>query len=123
MELLWLCLAGAGGTLSRYLLSGFVQRVYGGEFPWGTYAVNITGAFLFGLVWSLSEERFLIGGHTRLIVLGGFMGAFTTFSTFMFETGQFIRDGQWAMAVGNLAVQNVSGIIVLFLGLAAGRLL
>jgi len=123
MELLWLCLAGAGGTLSRYLLAGFVQRVYGGEFPWGTYTVNIAGAFLFGLVWSLSEDHFLIGGNTRMIVLGGFMGAFTTFSTFMFETGQFIRDGQWLMAAGNLALEGVSGIIVLFLGLAAGKLL
>jgi len=123
MDLLWLCLAGAGGTLSRYLLAGFVQRVYGGEFPWGTFTVNILGAFLFGFVWSLSEERFLIGGHTRLIVLGGFMGAFTTFSTFMFETGQFLRDGQWFMAAGNLLLQNVTGIIVLIFGLAAGRFL
>ncbi len=122
MDLLLLCLAGAGGTVSRYLIAGFVQRIYGGGFPWGTFTVNIAGAFLFGLVWSLSEERFLISGHTRLIVLGGFMGAFTTFSTFMFETGQFMRDAQWALAAGNIMLQIVSGILVLFLGFAAGRL-
>ncbi|MFQ5353963.1 MAG: fluoride efflux transporter FluC [Thermodesulfobacteriota bacterium] len=122
MDLLWLCIAGAGGTVSRYLLSGFVQRISGAGFPWGTFAVNIIGAFLFGLVWSLSEERLLISGHTRLIVLGGFMGAFTTFSTFMFETGQLLRDAQWGLAAGNLMLQIVTGIIVLFLGLALGRL-
>ena len=61
--------------------------------------------------------------EARAIVLVGFMGAFTTFSTFIFETGELLRDSQWALAIGNLAIQNITGVIFLILGLAIGRLL
>jgi len=122
-KLVLIALAGAAGTLARYFLGGLVQRLYGGAFPWGTFAVNISGTFLFGFVWSLAEERLVISGEARAVVLVGFMGAFTTFSTFMFETGELLRDSQFALAFGNIALQNVVGIIFLILGLAAGRLL
>jgi len=122
-KLVLIALAGAAGTLARYFLRGLVQRLYGGAFPWGTFAVNISGTFLFGFVWSLAEERLVISGEARAVVLVGFMGAFTTFSTFMFETGELLRDSQFALAFGNIALQNVVGIIFLILGLAAGRLL
>ena len=80
-EILWIALAGALGTLARYGLGGAVQTVLGQNFPWGTLVVNAIGCLLFGLVWTLAEERLLISGHLRFIVLVGFMGAFTTFST------------------------------------------
>lgn len=89
----------------------------------GTFAVNISGTFLFGLVWALAEERLAFGGEARAVVFIGFFGAFTTFSTLMFESGALMRDSQWVLALGNLAIQNVTGIIFLFLGLALGRLL
>ncbi len=123
MKLLLLALAGSFGTLSRYFLGGLVQRLAGGAFPWGTFAVNMTGTFLFGLVWSLAEERLVISGQARAVILVGFMGAFTTFSSLMFETGELMRDSQWALALGNLLLQNVVGIIFLFLGFALGRLI
>lgn len=123
MKLVLMMLAGSAGTLSRYLLGGLVQRLTGGAFPWGTFAVNMTGTFLFGLVWSLAEERLVISGQARAVILVGFMGAFTTFSSLMFETGELMRDSQWALALGNLLLQNIVGIIFLFLGLALGRLI
>ncbi|MBI3811742.1 MAG: fluoride efflux transporter CrcB [Nitrospirae bacterium] len=122
-KLIWIGLAGALGTFARYGLSGVVQRACGASFPCGTLAVNILGCFLFGLVWSLAEDRLLIRGEVRTVILIGFMGAFTTFSSFAFETAQLLRDAQWASAATNIAAQNVLGIVGLFLGLMAGRLL
>jgi fluoride exporter len=120
-ELCWLAVAGAAGTLSRYGLSGFVQLLAGERFPWGTLAVNVAGCFLFGLVYTLADERLVISGRSRFIILTGFMGAFTTFSTFGFETGMFLRDSQWWRALGNLAANNLLGVLSVFLGFAFGR--
>jgi CrcB protein len=116
-----IAIAGAIGTLARYWLGGLVQERFG--FPAGTFAVNMIGSFLFGVVWTLAEERFVISAETRTIILTGFMGAFTTFSTFMFETGTFMRDSQWLLAAGNLAAQIIVGLLCLFLGLAVGRII
>jgi CrcB protein len=122
-KLLLLAAAGAAGTLARFGLSGLVQRFSAGGFPWGTFAVNGLGCLLFGIVWSLAEERLVISGATRTIVLVGFMGAFTTFSTFAFETGQMLDDSQWLLAAGNVLLQNVAGIALLLAGMAMGKML
>jgi CrcB protein len=123
MRLVWLGVAGVCGTLARYGLSGWVQRVAGAGFPWGTLVVNLVGCFLFGLVWALAEYRLAISAELRTIVLIGFMGAFTTFSSFAFETSQLFRDSQYLMACANIAGQNILGIAGLFAGLALGRML
>lgn len=122
-KILWLGISGALGTLCRYGLSGFVQRVFGWPFPWGTFAVNMIGCFFFGLVWSLGEERLMISGEWRMIILGGFMGAFTTFSTFAFETGEFLRNSQWLLGGLNILSQNLLGIAFLIIGLSLGKML
>ncbi len=123
MKILLIALAGAAGTLARYWIGGLVQRSSGSAFPWGTFTVNMLGCFLFGLVWSLAEERMVISAEARVVILVGFMGALTTFSSFVFETGTLMRDSQWALAFGNIALENVTGLVILFLGFAAGRLL
>ncbi len=122
-KLVLLAIAGACGTLSRYWLSGLVYELAGRHFPWGTWAVNILGCFLFGLIWTLSEERSLISAQARTIVLVGFMGAFTTFSTLIFESSGQLRDAQWLTMTLNLAGQNVVGFVALALGGAIGRIL
>jgi CrcB protein len=122
-KLAWLAGAGAVGTLARYGLSGLVQRLLPTEFPWGTLAVNALGCLLFGIVWSLAEERMLISGQTRIILLIGFMGAFTTFSTFAFETGQMLDDSEWLLAAANILLQNVLGIFLVLAGMALGKLI
>ena len=121
-KLALLMLTGAVGTLARYGLQGVVQKSAGASFPWGTLAVNLTGCFVFGLIWALAEERLLIRPETRSVILIGFLGSFTTFSSFVFETSELLRDGQWAMAIGNLAAQNILGIAIFFAGLFIGRL-
>jgi len=118
-----LSVAGALGTLCRYGLSGAVYAVAGRDFPWGTWAVNLLGCLLFGLVWVLAEERGALSAQARTLVLVGFMGAFTTFSTLVFESAEMVRDGQWLAMGLNLAGQNALGFAAFYLGVAAGRTL
>ena len=120
-KLLLIGLAGALGALARYGFGGLVQRYAGVTFPWGTFVVNIIGAFLFGFIWSLVEQRLVISVETRVIILSGFLGAFTTFSSFMFETSSLIGEAQWGLAVLNVVGQIILGLTAMFLGLAAGR--
>jgi fluoride exporter len=120
-KLLGLALLGAIGTLARYGLGGIVQRHAGSSFPWGTLAVNAVGCFAFGIIWSLVSERSLLRGEARTIVLIGFLGAFTTFSSFAFETVQMLRDGQWIRAVANVGLQNFIGLTALLVGAGVGR--
>jgi CrcB protein len=117
-----LALAGAVGTLARYGLSGFVHRINGVSFPWGTITVNLTGCLLAGLLWTLFENRWPISGEMRMIVLVGFMGAFTTFSAMILETGELVRSAEWIYALANLTIQNVIGFIALFVGVVIGRM-
>jgi len=120
-KLLWLAVAGAIGTLSRYALAGFVQRLAGGVFPWGTLAVNGLGCFVFGVIWAMAGERLALGPELRTIVLVGFLGAFTTFSALISESGLLAMDSEWLWATANLLGQNVLGIVTFFLGLLLGR--
>ncbi len=120
-KLLWIGLAGALGTLARYGLSGWVQRLGDFSFPWGTLSVNLLGSALFGLVWAWGENRLIFTSELRAIILVGFMGGFTTFSSFAFETSMLIRDGQWLSALANVAAQNIIGVAALALGILAGR--
>jgi fluoride exporter len=121
-RLLLIALAGAFGTLARYGLGGMVQR-YSPEahLPLGTLVVNVVGCFLFGVVWSLAHERLLIDDEFRVVILVGFMGAFTTFSTFIFETGNFLNDERWLMATVNITVQTLIGLLSLFGGVIVSR--
>lgn len=109
---------GALGTLARYGVYLLAQRLPWENLPLATLAVNVAGSFLFGLLWPLAEQGRL-SPQTRLLLLTGFMGAFTTFSTFAFETGQMLRDSQWTAAALNIAANNVLGIGALLLGMAA----
>lgn len=116
-------LAGAAGTLARYGLGGLAQRVLGEAFPYGTFIVNMVGSFLFGLVWMAATERNLMSPEWRMIILTGFMGAFTTYSTFMFESAQFLEEGRWGMFALYAGGQLVLGLLLLLLGFSAGKML
>lgn len=108
--------------MSRYWLSGVAQRLLNGSFPLGTFVVNVIGCLMFGVVWGFLENRLLPGSEIRLLCLTGFMGAFTTFSTYMFETAELVKFGQLAMALLNVVGQSVIGLVFVLLGIALGRL-
>ncbi|MEZ0574426.1 fluoride efflux transporter CrcB [Halodesulfovibrio aestuarii] len=122
-KIILLFCAGGLGSLSRYLLSGVFQRAINISFPIGTYLVNIFGCFLFGLIWAYAQDRLSLSPDFRVIVLTGFMGAFTTFSTFIFESAALLDSAQWPYFLLNVAGQIITGVILLKFGLTLGRLL
>jgi fluoride exporter len=119
----WLALAGSAGALARYGLSGLTHKLFGAGFPWGTLAVNMLGCLAFGVIWGLSAERNLITPEVRNILLVGFMGAFTTFSSFAYETTAMLHGGAWLLAGANVVVQNVVGIALTWAGIALARVI
>lgn len=114
---------GAVGTLARWGLASAVQKWSSAGFPWGTFVVNALGCLLFGLVHELAEGRRIVSPEARLVALTGFLGAFTTFSTFAFESTQMIREANWPALCANLIGQNAIGIACVVLGMALGRAL
>lgn len=120
-KLFWLALAGACGALARYGLGGWIQSSIRSGFPWSTLAVNALGCFAFGLVWALAQERMAIGPEIRTIVLVGFLGSFTTFSAFLFETEQMIEHAEWLTAALNVTGELAAGFVAYLLGAGLGR--
>lgn len=118
---LLICLAGGLGSLARYECSLRLQSKFDRDFPLGTLFVNVVGCFLFGLVWTLGEEKMRFSPETRTILLSGFMGGFTTFSTFGFETASYLRTGQWTAALQNISLQVFLGIVAVIAGMAVAR--
>ena len=109
-------IAGGVGTVSRYLLCGWIHRFFGAEFPYGTLVVNISGCLAVGFLGTLAEERFLISPQIRAALLIGFLGAFTTFSGFAYETWTLFKDGEMLLAGINVLASNA----VCFIGLIVG---
>ena len=125
-KLLAIALAGALGTLARYGLAGLVQRklpAWAAAFPFGTAIVNIIGCFFFGLLLSALTQRWSISPELRAAILVGFMGAFTTFSTYIFESRQLLADSEWILAFANLTGQILIGLAALLTGMALGKAL
>lgn len=122
-KLLLLAAAGAAGTLSRYALAGLIQQKTAFLFPLGTLFVNAAGCFLAGLCFTIFQGKALFSSQTRIVLLIGFFGAFSTFSTFMLETGEMVQNGQFRMAFANILVENVFGFLFLVTGMLTGKLL
>lgn len=112
---------GALGALGRYGLSAAVGHLAGHNFPWGTFLVNAIGCLLFGLCASAADTRFELSPAARMLILTGFMGAFTTFSTFAFDSVKLGEDGQLLPMALNILGQNVAGVGLLVVGLVVGR--
>lgn len=118
---LWICLAGAVGTGARYLLGGWILRLTGPAFPWGTLAVNVLGSFLLGAILhaALTVEGF--NPTLRLALTTGLMGGFTTYSTFNYETLRYFEEGALWLGGLNLGGTVVSCLVAGRLGVLAGR--
>ncbi len=121
IDLLLLALAGAAGTLCRYGVWAAMHKWLGHDMPWGTAAVNLLGCFLFGLVWMLAKGKLALSAGHQVAILVGFMGAFTTFSSFMFDARQLIEQSRWLHAAAYVVILNITGIACVLLGLGVGR--
>lgn len=114
-------LAGAIGSLARWQVSGLVNARVGPGIHWGTLVVNLMGAFLFGLVYAAATHRGLLGDTARVVLLSGFLGAFTTFSALAFESAEMVTAGRVTLAAVNYIGQGVLGVLAMFAGMALGR--
>ncbi len=122
MRFLFIAAGGAIGAVMRYLVSGWAYTILGEGFPWGTLVVNLLGAFLIGFLWQLFEY-FPISSEMRSLIFIGGLGAFTTFSTFAFETLNLFRAGDARLGIINILVLDVLGILLGLLGVILGRML
>jgi CrcB protein len=121
MPLVLIGLGGFAGAISRYVVDGFVSDRTGGSFPWGTLAVNATGSFVLGLLFAMTTERAILPADVRGPVMIGFIGAYTTFSTYMLESWGLIETGSYGAAMANLGGSLAIGLAAVAAGLALGR--
>lgn len=110
---------GAGGFLgavTRYLVATWIGQKWGRIFPFGTFAVNISGSFFIGLIMSLFVGKFMVNPQWRLFLVIGFIGSYTTFSTFEYETGGLLQDGEFLLATMNIFLSVFLGFVGLKIG-------
>jgi CrcB protein len=119
----WWAIASGGalGAMARFALSHQVYLWFGREFAWGTLAVNVLGSFAMGLLAVLLIDKWSLSNEWRAFILVGFLGAFTTFSTFSYETMQYIQVGEFGKAVANMAVSLILTLSAVWFGLISGR--
>jgi len=118
-----LLLGGICGTAGRYVLAGAVYRWLGTGFPYGTLAVNTLGCLVIGVLSALTENKFLLSPEARLFWMVGLLGAFTTFSTLIYESWRLMQDGEMLLAGVNLLGSLALGVVALWLGHLAASLL
>ncbi|MFH1395248.1 MAG: fluoride efflux transporter CrcB [Candidatus Omnitrophota bacterium] len=123
MKLFYLATGGALGALLRYFLSGVVYKFIGTAFPYGTLTVNMAACFVMGFLMSLAETKLVLSPNIRVFLMIGFLGAFSTFSTFMFETDNLMRDSEMMKAFINVGLSIFCGFLMLRLGVFAGKFL
>jgi CrcB protein len=116
-------IAAIVGANLRYLLSRVAARELGPVFPYGTLFINITGSFIVGLFLIWTTERVLIDPHWRLLVVIGFCGSFTTFSSYAFETVAYFEQGQWGLMLVNILSNNILCLGAALGGMALARVL
>jgi CrcB protein len=117
---LGIVIAGGLGALSRYALDGLVGRRLSG-FPWGTFAVNVSGSLALGFVFTLMVERLEVAPWLRSAVTIGFLGGYTTFSTLSLETFRLLQDRELGLAAANALGSVAAGLLAVYVGVAAAR--
>lgn len=115
-------LAAIVGANLRYLLSRIAARQFGPVFPYGTLLINVVGSFIVGFFIIWTTERVLIDPRWRLVVVIGFCGSFTTFSSYAFETMAYFEQGQWGLMAVNIISNNLLCLGAALAGMALGRI-
>lgn len=121
MHLFLIGLFGGFGCISRYLVSGWVHAWLGRDWPYGTLTVNILGSLLLGLIMEGSLRTALLGPEVRMGITVGFMGGFTTFSTFSYETVRLLEDGSWLLAGANATANLIFCLLGAGIGIMLAR--
>ena len=120
-HVLYIALGGAVGAVMRHVVSSGVHRVMGQGFPYGTLIVNTTGSLVMGLLYVWLLERSDLSPAWRALLLTGFLGAFTTFSTFSMETLQLAQSGEMVKAAFNIFLNVIICLVAVWVGMIFGR--
>lgn len=121
IKYLMVAVGGAAGAIARFWVGGYIAERMGSKFPYGTFVINCSGSFVIGLVVTLLAERSHWNPNLRYLIPIGFVGAYTTFSTFEYETLRALQDGQvWAASL-NVVLSVLIGFLSVWLGVVAGR--
>jgi len=118
-----IAVAGLIGTLSRYWLSGWGDRWWGGTFPFGTFLVNVSGCLAIGFLFHVTEEKYLVDPAVRSAILVGFLGGYTTFSSYAVQSFTLLRGGEFLLAAANVILSNGIGLVLVWVGYTVSRLL
>lgn len=123
MQIVSICVFGVCGVLSRYFAGLAVGRLYSGPFPLGTFMINVVGSFLIGVVYVLGVERALLPQDIRVGLLVGFLGGFTTFSSYSLETTRLLEQGNHSLSLAYWILSPTFGVLAALAGLALTRFL
>ena len=121
MRYLLVLVGGGTGALARYVAASAIMTRFGGRFPLGTLTINVTGSFLIGFLMTILTERFQLDPQWRLLLVVGFLGGYTTFSSFEWETFTAVRDGALWAGMLNIVSSVVLGYIAVWLGVMLAR--
>lgn len=117
-----IAVGGAAGALARYQVAAMIQARVPAGFPWGTFVVNVSGCFVMGAVMTLLTDRLGAHANWRYLVAVGFIGAYTTFSTFEFETFRAVSERAFFIGVANVVASVVVGYVALWAGIVVARI-
>ncbi len=121
MEFIGIAAGGALGALCRCLLGNIIARNIGSVLPWGTFVINIAGCFFMGALMTLIVERQLLPAAWRLFLCVGFLGGFTTFSSFGYEGVTLLLQGKLAVALGYIGASSFLGLVAVGAGVLVAR--
>ena len=118
MNYVWVFLGGGLGSMARFAASGIVARMVGETFPWGTLSVNVLGSLIIGFVATATgiDGRLMISPAAREFMMLGFLGGFTTFSSFSLQTLSLARNGEWLQAAANVVASVIICLVAVWLG-------
>jgi CrcB protein len=116
-------IGGFAGAIARFAVGSYIGNRIGSRIPYGTFVINISGSFLIGLILTVLAQRTGASPNWRYLIPIGFIGAYTTFSTFEYETLRNVQDGQVLIALGNVGLSVIAGFAAVWMGVIAGRAL
>jgi fluoride exporter len=114
-------IGGFAGSVARYWVGAYVGQRMGTRFPYGTFLINITGSFLIGFVMTVLTEKTSLSPNWRYLIPIGFIGGYTTFSTFEYETLRAVQDGQFTAGILNVVLSVIVGFAMVWAGAVAGK--
>ena len=121
MEYIWVGVGGAAGAIARFAMTRYAIARFGDAFPWGTFTINLLGAFAIGLIFTWMTDRSIAAPAVRLVVIVGFLGGYTTFSSYTFEAVAMAQRGNWLGALAYVFGSNVVGLTACAAGMVLAR--